>query len=311
MSVAHHFVYLLGPTGVGKTEMSLEMARRYHWPVINCDSVQAYCHLNVGSSKPGLEERREVPHFLFDYVKPPERLTAAGYIGDVVSCLKKNRIRQALFVGGSGFYVQALEKGLYPRSKTSEEVKKEVSGWIKAEGFESLYIWLKQRDPELVKTVNPGDHYRLRRAVEIMKTQGKTITELKREMACKNNSPLPLHFSLKIGLKMNREDLKKRIERRTDQMLQCGLIEEVTSLLKRGFDHWPPLQSVGYREVRDFLKNGGSKEELRSKIITSTMGLVKKQMTWFKRDKDIFWFHPDQEQEILNHIKTWFEKLPK
>ena len=304
----HHFVYLLGPTGVGKTEISLEIARHYQWPVINCDSIQTYCHLNIGSSKPNLKKYSEVPHFLFDYVKPPERLTAAGYVKDVVSCLKKNKIKKAFFVGGSGFYVQALEKGLYPHSETSEKIRKEISKWMEIEGFEALYTWLKQRDPEVVKTVKPTDHYRLRRAVEIMKTQGKTITELKREMTEKNYSLLPPHSSLKLGLKMEKEELKKRIEKRTDEMLQCGLIEEVNDLLKRGFGQWPALRSVGYREVLEFLKNGGTPGELREKIITSTMKLIKKQMTWFKRDRDIFWFHPGQKQEMLKHINNWLEK---
>lgn len=302
------FIYLLGPTGVGKTEISLEIAKRIHWPIINCDSVQTYCHLNIGSSKPNLKKFCEIPHFLFDYVPPPKRLTAADYIKDVVSCLEENKINQTLFVGGSGFYVQALEKGLYPDSETSEEVKKEVSRWIEAGGFEFLYTWLKGRDPEFLKTVSPADHYRLRRAVEIMKARGKTITELKREMVCKNYSLLPRHVSLKLGLKMDKEDLKKRIEKRTDQMLQCGLIEEVSSLLKKGFGHWPALGSVGYREVLDFLENGGTLEDLRLKIMTSTMRLIKKQTTWFKRDRDIFWFHPDEKRGILDFVKNWLEK---
>ena len=305
----HHFVYLLGPTGVGKTEISLKIAEQYRWPIINCDSVQAYCHLDIGSSKPTRKERSEVPHFLFDYVEPPGRLTVAGYIKNVVSCLKKNKLQQALFVGGSGFYVQALEKGLYPRSNTSETVKKQVSEWIEAEGFESLYTRVEKRDPEWIKTVSSRDHYRLRRALEIMESQGNTITQLKEEMAHKNHSLLPTHSSLKLGLKMDKESLRKRIERRTDEMFDRGLIEEVASLVNRGLGDWPPLQSVGYREVQGFLKHGGSHGELRSKIITSTMQLIKKQMTWFKRDKDILWFLPDQKQEIFDRMNVWFEKI--
>ncbi len=301
-------MYLLGPTGVGKTAISLDMAGQYHWPIINCDSVQTYRHLDIGSSKPTRKERDEVPHFLFDYVEPPERLTASEYIKDVVSCLKEHKLQQVLFVGGSGFYVQALEKGLYPQSNTSEEVRKQVAEWIETEGFESLYVWLKHRDPEWIKKVSDRDHYRLRRAVEIMKSQGKTITQLKQEMDCKNHSPLPTHLSIKLGLKMDREKLGKRIEKRTDEMLRRGLVEEVASLMERGLGQWPPMQSVGYREVQDFLKHGGSREDLRSKIITGTMGLIKKQMTWFKRDKDIFWFSPDQKQKILDHINIRLEK---
>ena len=303
------FVYLLGPTGVGKTQLSQQIAKQFHWPIINCDSVQAYGQINIGSAKPSKQERLDPPHFLFDYVEPPQRLTVARYICDVLSCLKKQDFKEALFVGGSGFYVQALEKGLYPGSKTPEKTKTKVSEWIKTQGICSLYEWLKEKDPDFAKTVSHKDHYRVRRAVEVMQSQEKTITQLKCEMAKKKRGPLPLHHSLKLGLRMDKQSLKERVVKRTDQMLADGWIEEVASLMDKGLVHWHPLESVGYREVRDFLKSKQqSQEELRLKIITSTMGLIKKQMTWFQRDQEILWFSPDEKERLFCQLRDWLKR---
>lgn len=305
MSSSHKFLYVVGPTAVGKTELSLRLAETLQWPVVNCDSVQVYKEVNIGTAKPSAAELKRVPHFLFDYVPAPQKQTAAQYLQDVVGLLEKKKIEKAIFVGGSGFYVQALEKGLYPNSETPAEVKREVDLWIQSEGFAALYQWLKKKDEAFSLKISGNDHYRIRRAVEVMKTQQKTMTELKQQMSEESHSPLPEHQSLKIGIRQDKEVLRERVKTRTRQMLQAGFVEEVRLLLDQGLKDWAPMQSVGYKEVQNFLNSEQSEEDLFEYIVTSTMQLIKKQMTWFKRDSQIQWFSPDQMQEAVNFAGEW------
>ena len=347
---------------MGKTEISLEIAKQYNLPILNCDSIQVYRNLDIGSSKPSVGQRLSHPHYLFDYVEPPARLTVADYVRDVHSCITKEKLHRVLFVGGSGFYIQALEKGLYPIPDTPGEIKEQVAQWAEREGFDSLYLWLEKKDPQWIKKVSRKDHYRLRRAVEIMKSQGQTITQLKEQMKARGENPLFRHCSLKLGLRLDKAELKKRIEIRTREMLEQGLIQEVDFLIESGLSQWSPLQSVGYREVKEFLeerqrtqahgfsekkmpgrcfqrgksisdvkgllgqniqveetlsaegvrdgseKAGEFPEELKSEIVKNTMKLVKKQMTWFKRDREIVWFGPDEKKQLMDCVGKWMEK---
>ncbi|MCL4169836.1 UNVERIFIED_CONTAM: hypothetical protein GTU68_034700, partial [Idotea baltica] len=166
-------IFVVGPTATGKTELSLQLAEHLNWPIINCDSVQVYKNVNIGTAKPSLQEYQRATHYLFDFVEPAEKFTVAEYLKAVVECLKVNNIKNAIFVGGSGFYIQALEKGLYPESETPLKVQKDVDKWVTEDGMESLYQWMQANDPFFAKKISPNDHYRIRRAVEVMKTQNK------------------------------------------------------------------------------------------------------------------------------------------
>jgi tRNA dimethylallyltransferase len=301
------FIFVVGPTATGKTQLALRLAKKLKWPIINCDSLQVYKFVDIGTAKPTLEEKQGVPHFLFDYVAPPRTLTVADYVKDVVACIQTQKITHAVFVGGSGFYVQALEKGLYPHAKATEPVIEEVEDWIKREGFPALYRWIQQRDPAFSQKISENDHYRIQRAVQVMKSQSQTMTALKDQMASRSYSELPDHYKIKVGLNDTRECLRPRVKKRSVSMLERGLVAETQSLLDQGLAEWPPLKSVGYKETQFFLKNGGSEAQLIESIVTSTMQLIKKQQTWFQRNKDIQWFRPDQIQEAsawtLEHLQ--------
>ncbi len=300
------FIYVLGPTAVGKTQFSISLAESLQWPIINTDSLQVYKFLDIGTAKPSASERERVPHFLFDYIFPPQTLTAASYTKDVVACLKKEKLSHALFVGGSGFYIQALEKGLYPIAPISEAVQKMVENRIEQEGFPALYQWIQSQDPQYAEKMSANDHYRIKRALEVMMAQGKSVTELKKEMETHHRSPLPEHRALKIGFRMNKEDLLLRVMGRTEKMIQEGLIDEVRSLLTEDFAQtWAPLKSVGYKQVNDYLNYGQTLIELKENIITATMQLIKKQMTWFRRDPNILWFEPHQSPQALEQALLW------
>jgi tRNA dimethylallyltransferase len=301
----HLFVFVLGPTAAGKSRFAMEVGAKHDWPLINCDSLQVYKKLDIGTAKPSRQERDSHTHYLYDFVEPPQTLTAADYLKEVQNCLEKNKLEKGLFVGGSGFYIQALEKGLYPDSKVSERVKAKVKNWIEEDGFEALYHWLQEKDPDFAKKISINDHYRIRRSVQVMMTQNKSMTELKEEMKNKNYSILPPHQKLKIGLKAEKSVLRDRVHLRTQRMISEGFVKEVESLLAEGLEDWAPIKSVGYKEVVAYLKGEIPWTSLEDRIVTSTMQLIKKQMTWFKRDEEIHWFDLSEQEVALNVVNDY------
>ena len=301
------FVFILGPTAVGKSGLALDVAKSKGWPLLNCDSVQTYKHVDIGTAKPTMSEQKQVPHFLFDYLDTNEKVDAASYLKKALLLIEQEGIEKALFVGGSGFYVQALEKGLYPEVEISAAIRSEVNRWISERGFDDLHAWISENDPEYIENVSQNDHYRIRRAVEVMKSQNIKMSGLKQKML-KASSPLPPHRRLKIGLQLERDELRERVRLRTKKMLADGLVEEVESLLEKGLRDWAPLQSVGYKQVLGFLDKEIALADLPEKIVIATMQLAKKQMTWFRRDPDIEWFRGDDRKKAMARIHQWSDE---
>jgi len=304
------FILICGPTAVGKTELSLRLAQDLSWPIFNFDSLQVYKELNIGSSKPTVEERSLAPHFLFDYVSPPQKLSVAQYLKDLKVIFEKKSVVNGIFVGGSGFYWQAIEKGLYPGAETPNEVRKEVEEWIQTKGYSFLYDWMQKRDPNAAEKISVNDHYRIKRSVEILKSQNRNLADLQKEVDQEKTESLilPPHHLLKIGVRCERDELKKRARQRTQKMLEQGFVQEVQKLLDQGLHDWSPLQSVGYKEVFQFLKDERvDQNELQEQIVTGTMQLAKKQMTWFKRDAEILWFEWDKVDEIPQKALAWYQ----
>lgn len=312
--VKSYFISVLGPTAAGKTEVSLRLAQQFSWPIFNFDSLQVYRELSIGTSKPTVEERAQAPHFLFDYVSPPQKLSVAQYLKDLKIIFEKISINNGVFVGGSGFYWQAIEKGLYPEAETPDEVRKEVEEWIQTKGYSFVYSWMQHRDPLAAQKISENDHYRIKRSVEILKSQNRNLADLQKELDQKKTRSLilPPHHLLKIGIRCERDKLKERVRQRTQKMLEQGFVQEVQMLLDQGLQDWAPLSSVGYKEVVQFLKGErGDLAELREQIVTSTMQLAKKQMTWFKRDAEILWFDRDKVDEIPKKALAWYQsKIP-
>ncbi len=298
------FLYVIGPTASGKSDFALQVAQELQWPIVNCDSLQVYRKVNIGTAKPTLAEMKSVPHYLFDFVEPPETLTAADYLEEVKKNQEHLKHSPRLFVGGSGFYVQALEKGLYPNSNVADSVKEKVSLWLEEEGYEGLYNWIQQKDLQFAQSISLNDHYRVRRAVEVMLSQDKNMTDLKKEMEQGTFSILPEHQSYKIAFKADKVKWRDRVTQRTRKMLSLGFVDEVKSLLDLGLEEWPPLKSVGYKEIGLFLKGEIVQDDLEERIVTSTMQLIKKQMTWFKRDQSIVWFDISEQEKAFEYIKS-------
>ena len=287
---AHRFkplIFILGPTAVGKTEWALKLAENAEGIIVNGDSVQLYRELNIGSAKPIFKGPAPAPHYLFGCVKAPQVWTAGDYRRAAMEILHKNLKERPGFVpGGSGFYLQALEKGMYPSPSVTKKVTDELKAVYEKKGLDFLYGELKKQDPRRAEETAPGDSYRILRALAVIKSGGRRVSEIKKDFSAEK-PPWPC---VKIGLRAGREDLIKRVESRTRDMLKKGLIEETEGLLKKGLESWRPLQSVGYRETRLFLKGRINRGELYSQIVQNTLRLAKKQKKWFARDKDIIWY---------------------
>lgn len=290
-------VFVVGPTASGKSQLALQLAKKFNGSIINIDSVQFYEGLIIGSAAPTDEEKQQVPHYLFSYVKAPAEMTAGQYIRDFYELIESGKVTSPLFVvGGTGFYIQALEKGMYDLPEVSEEIKKEVLADFETFGAEKMFSELKEFDPDT--ELHPNDHYRVGRALEVKRAFNLKMSEFKNAAEANNKNKLP-YPSMKIGLTFETEDKEKFVNRvyaRTLKMLAEGMIEETKHFLTQGFENWAPLSSVGYLEVKDYLQGRISREELPALVTQATMKLVKKQKTWFKRDEAILWsdaFAPD------------------
>ncbi len=280
-------VFVLGPTATGKSQLAIELAQKHNGHIVNIDSVQLYKGLEIGSAAPTSDDLKKVPHHLFSYVTAPTEMTAGQYIRDFYQLMEKLKPNTNLFiVGGTGFYIQALEKGMFNLPEVTTEIKQQVLDDLDRYGADKLYVELKDFDAETV--IHPNDHYRLGRALEIKRAFNKKMSDFQN---ANNKDALPFPY-LKIGLNFSSDDKEKmraRVKNRIQQMIKNGLIAETKSFLDCGFDQWTPLSSVGYIETVQYLKNEITLEQLEPAITLSTMQLIKKQRNWFKRDPTVLW----------------------
>lgn len=282
-------IFVVGATATGKSEWALKLAQEFRGVIVNCDSVQVYDKVDIGAAKPSAEEQALVPHYLLGYVQPPVESTAGTYSRDFFECLDKIPDGVPVFVvGGTGFYFMAIEKGMYPVTQVSDEVKRQVEADLAEDGGpERLFQELQMIDPEYAAKIHLADHYRIGRGIELIRTQGKGVTQIQKEFEESREAfPYPL---LKIGLHWEREALRERIALRCHKMLKMGLVDEVERLLDEGLEDWAPMSSVGYKETIEFIKGHINEDQLLEQITTNTRQLAKRQKTWFQRDKEIHW----------------------
>ncbi len=293
MSKYYPFILVVGPTGAGKSALGLRLAEKYKAAILNCDSLQAYRRLDIGTAKPSLQERARVPHFLFDVLEPGAEFTAGDFRRMALEVLERElRSAPVIGVGGSGFYIQALEKGMYDVVKPDPEIEKKLRAELASEGLPSMYSRLQNLDPVHAEVLSPNDSYRILRALVIIQDSGKKVSELRAGMPV-IEFPYPL---FKLGLAPSREWLLPRIVQRTQEMLRRGMLDEVRALRAEGFGTWPALKSIGYRECGIFLDGSLAEIQLAPLIVEKTMQLAKKQKTWFKRDQRIRWLGVDNPE---------------
>lgn len=305
-------VFVVGPTASGKSSLALSLAKKFSGAIVNCDSIQLYEKVDIGSAKPTHDEMKIVPHFLFDFVSPPDEITAGEYSRLFFSKLSEleKKFPYVFVVGGTGFYFQAIEKGMFPIGATDEKIKEQVLLEMSEPGGPARLLYeLRSRDPKKAEKISPNDHYRLGRAIEMIRAHGRSVTEIEEEFrAFQAPFPYPL---LKLGIQVDREVLRARVRSRTQEMLERGWIAEVEDLLAEGLHSWAPLFSVGYREIVQFLQQKSDKnlKNLEDLIVQSTMQLAKKQRTWFQRDTGIHWLASTSGETMMKSMLKCAEDL--
>jgi len=295
---------LVGPTAVGKTAVALALAEPLGAEIVNADSLQVYRELNIGTAKPTLTERARVPHHLLDLVDPPEPYDAARYCreGREVLAGLARRGAPPLVVGGTGLYLKALLRGLFPEGEPRGAVRDRLRRELGVLGLPALFARLLRLDPATAARLHPHDTYRILRALEVMEATGKPLSAF---LAAHRFQDAPYQV-LKLGLNLPREELHRRIEWRLEMMLAQGWLAEVQGLLERYPPTLKPLQALGYRHLIHYLTGRWRWEEALSLLARDTRRYAKRQLTWFAADPAIRWFHPDQIDAMASALADFF-----
>lgn len=292
-------IVLIGPTGVGKTELSLHIAENFKTSIISSDSRQLYADLKIGTAAPTEEQLSRVPHYFVGTLKLTDYYSAAQYEIEVLHLLsdlfKTNDV--VVMTGGSMMYVDAVCKGIDDIPTVDNETRELMKQRFEQEGLEPLCAELKLLDPEYYKIVDLKNPKRVIHALEICYMTGKTYTSFR----TRNTKERPFRI-IKIGLTREREELYERINCRVDIMMKEGLLEEAQKVYVH--KHLNSLNTVGYKEIFKYLDGEWELPFAIEKIKQNSRIYSRKQMTWFRRDTDIQWFHPEQEREILDYIKN-------
>jgi tRNA dimethylallyltransferase len=281
-------VVIVGPTASGKSTLGVWLAEKFGGEVLACDSTQLYRGFDIGTAKPGLSERRGVPHHLIDVLSPSEEATAGGYREMALAVLQDLRSRERLpiLTVGTGLYLRALLEGLADVPQRSEELRERLRASAEEHGPGYLHRLLKRLDPETARKIAAADEQKLIRAVEVCVLARRPISEVHRT----GRTPLSGWRALKIGLMPPREALYQRIHARTETMLAGGWMEEVRGLMSSGLpENAKPFDFIGYRELRQVVRGEQKLEAARAAIQQSTRRYAKRQLTWFRKDPAVHW----------------------
>ena len=297
-------IALMGPTAVGKTGLVLQLAKDLGGEIVNADSMQVYRFMDIGTAKPTAAERAEVAHHLLDIVDPDQDFDASRYsqlAREAINNLVKEG-RVAIVVGGTGLYLKALFHGLFPAALSRQSIRERLHREGEKHGGVELYKRLKKVDPSTAGRLHPNDLFRIIRALEVWESTGKPMSVLQKEHGFRENP----FITLRIGLKRPRSELYKRINRRVDEMMELGLLTEARELLERGYGpDLKSMQALGYRHMVQHLINGMKIAEAVRTMKRDTRHYAKRQMTWFRGDQEIRWFHPEETEEIAGLVKEF------
>ena len=299
-------IYVItGPTGVGKTNLSIKLAKKLNASIINCDSMQIYKELNIGTAKIKEEEMQGIKHYLVDFVLPDQRYSVADYKKDATKAIQEvlSKEKVPIIVGGTGLYVDSLIYNIdYPEIKTDLEYRKKLEKVADEEGLEKLYEMAKKIDERATLAISSNDRKRIIRILEIYHSTGKTKTE--QEIESRKNE-VPYNY-LVFAINMDKEKLHERINKRVDIMIKDGLIEEVKGLLEKYKQFPTAMQGLGYKEVVEYINGSISKQEMIDKIKNDTRKYAKRQLTWFRKNKQTIWLNG--LDELQNNLKIILEE---
>ncbi|MFQ5442427.1 MAG: tRNA (adenosine(37)-N6)-dimethylallyltransferase MiaA [Thermodesulfobacteriota bacterium] len=295
-------VVIAGPTATGKSGVAVELCRLFNGEVINADSMQVYRFMEIGTAKPRVEERGEIPHHLIDVVDPDEDYTAARFRRDAHIKIEEIHARgkNPFVVGGTGLYIKALTKGIFEGPGPDPRLREKLLREAGEKGGESLYRRLEEIDPVSAGAIHPNNLQRVVRALEVFYLSKRPISEFQREHAF-TEAP---YDTLIIGLDKERERLYRGIDERVERMMEEGLVEETRGLMEMGYStDLKPLGGLGYKEVSAFLRGDISLEEAARLIKRNTRRYAKRQLTWFKKYPEIKWFNPDEKGAIISAVR--------
>lgn len=294
-------IVICGPTASGKTALSIQLAQKINGEIISSDSMQIYKNMNIGTAKTDKQEMQGIKHYLLDFVEPNQRYSVADYKKDaenaIEDILQKGKV--PIIVGGTGLYVDSLIYGIeYPNIEFDENYRKKLEKRAEKEGLEKLYEEARKIDPQAMEKISRNDQKRILRVLEIYNATGKTKTE--QEIESRKNE---VKYDYRVfAINMDREKLYDRINKRVDIMIQKGLIEEVENLLKKYNEFPTAMQGLGYKEVVEYIQGKVLKEDMIENIKRESRRYAKRQITWFKKNKQTIWIGPNDLQMILNEI---------
>jgi tRNA dimethylallyltransferase len=303
-------VVVLGPTAVGKSDIAMELALQLNGEIINADSQQVYRQMNIGTAKPSSEECEKIPHHLIDIVDPDEEFNVARYrelaAAGVHDIRKKGK--QPIVCGGTGLYIKALTRGLFVGPAQDAEIRAALTLEASVSGLRALYERLQRVDPSATSWIHSNDRQRIIRALEVYQLTGRPMSGWQKQHGF-NEGPFE---TLKIGLCRDRAELYASIDERCDRMIEDGLVNEVKGLGEKGYSlALKPLQSVGYKHVGWFLQGQMTLKEALFLMKRDTRRLAKRQLTWFRSDREIRWFHPGAERAKIRHVVQEFLNLER
>jgi len=290
-------IVIVGPTAIGKTAVSINIAKKSNCPVLSADSRQFFKEMTIGTAKPSVEEMQGVPHYFINSHTITDDYNVGKFETESIALLEElfKTHNQVIVVGGSGLYIDALCKGFDELPEADTEVREKIQSVLISEGIEGLQHLLQEHDPEYYKKVDLNNPQRLSRAIEVCLTTGIPYSQFRKGENKKRNFNI-----IKIGLNTDRESLYERINKRVDEMISSGLADEVKSLVS--YKHLNALQTVGYKELFDHFDNKTDLLTAINLIKQNTRRFAKRQLTWFRRDEEITWFKPNEQEKILEFI---------
>ena len=300
-------IILTGPTAVGKTDLSIQLAQKLNAEILSADSMQVYRYMDIGTAKPTLSQQKQVQHHLIDLVEPDQDFSVANYQVCFNETLQKavQQGKLPLMVGGTGLYIRACTQAfVFDPGGADPELRAKFREEAERFGSEKLHQRLMEVDPKSAARIHPNDLIRIIRALEVYSMTGTPLSELQP----KRNQEIQFD-TIYIFLDRNREELYQRIEERVDIMFSEGLIDETRLLLERGYaPDLKPLQSLGYRQVSDFLTGKITLDEAISQTKQQTRHYAKRQLTWFRREPVDFWINiSERKQEFIGEILGYIE----
>jgi tRNA dimethylallyltransferase len=304
---------IVGPTAVGKSAVGLEIAERLNGEIVSADSMQVYRGMDIGTAKATEDERARVRHHLLDVADPGEIFSVARYQELAQAAIEGITARGALavMVGGTGLYVDAVVRGfLFPFEGRNDDIRQRLEQEANVVGSCTLHGRLREVDPRAAERIHPNDRRRIIRALEVHEVTGVPITELQRRHKGQSR-----YDTRQFGLTLPRDVLRERIDRRVDEMMSAGLLEEVRELVGGGYAPcFTAMQAIGYKELAAYLEGRTSLEEAVHTIKNETRKYAKRQMTWFRKNRDIEWVdisEYDEPEQVADEIITRLGEWPR